>query len=160
MNSEHGAPTTSSHDTEPSPEETPATKLAAADPASPNDSTSDSTPDSTNNSTNKPAGDRTGYSAGDAAGTSSVHRPGPVKIKHTRTAGTWAAVVVAIIALVVLLVFILQNGQSVTVTVFGAVATLPLGVAMLMSAAIGGLLVALIGTARILQLRRTARRPR
>lgn len=85
-------------------------------------------------------------------------RQRPAKIEHTRTAGTWAAVVVAIVVLVVLLIFILQNGQQATVSFLGGHASLPLGVALLMAAAIGGLLVALIGTARILQLRRTARK--
>lgn len=86
-------------------------------------------------------------------------RPTPArpKITHTKTAGTWAAVVVAIVVLIVLLIFILQNLQSATVTFLGIQADLPIGVALLLAAAIGGLLVALVGAARILQLRRTAR---
>jgi uncharacterized integral membrane protein len=40
----------------------------------------------------------------------------------------------------------------------GAAGTLPLGVAMLFAAIAGALVVALIGSARIGQLRRTARR--
>lgn len=80
------------------------------------------------------------------------------KLQHTRTAGTWAAVVVATIALIVLLVFILQNLQPTSVTFLGLRGDLPVGVALLLAAAIGGLLVALVGAARILQLRRTANR--
>lgn len=80
------------------------------------------------------------------------------KLQHTRTAGTWAAVVVATIALIVLLVFILQNLQLTSVTFLGLRGDLPVGVALLLAAAIGGLLVALVGAARILQLRRTANR--
>ncbi|WP_243787986.1 lipopolysaccharide assembly LapA domain-containing protein [Saccharopolyspora gloriosae] len=80
------------------------------------------------------------------------------KLQHTRTAGTWAAVVVATIALIVLLVFILQNLQPTSVTFLGLRGDLPVGVALLLAAAIGGLLVALVGAARILQLRRTAGR--
>ncbi|MFR9728418.1 lipopolysaccharide assembly LapA domain-containing protein [Saccharopolyspora sp. MS10] len=80
------------------------------------------------------------------------------RLRHTRTAGTWAAVVVATIALIVLLVFILQNLQPTSVTFLGLRGDLPVGVALLLAAAIGGLLVALVGAARILQLRRTARR--
>lgn len=79
------------------------------------------------------------------------------RMGHTRTAGTWGAVVVAIIVLIVLLIFILQNLQSVTVTFLGLRPELPLGVALLLAAAFGGLLVALVGAARILQLRRGAR---
>lgn len=77
---------------------------------------------------------------------------------HTRASGLWAAVVVALIALLVLVVFILENGRHVKVVFFGAHATLPLGVALLLAAVIGGLVVVLAGTARILQLRRRARR--
>lgn len=80
--------------------------------------------------------------------------------RHTRTAGTWAAVVVATIMLIVLLIFILQNLQLATVTLLWVRAELPIGVALLLAAAIGGLLVALVGAARILQLRRTAARDR
>jgi len=80
------------------------------------------------------------------------------RLAHTRTAGTWAAVVVATVALIVLLVFILQNLQTTTVTFLGLRGELPIGVALLLAAAIGGLLVALVGAARILQLRRTAHR--
>lgn len=84
----------------------------------------------------------------------------PQKLAHTRTAGTWAAVVVATVTLIVLLVFILQNLQTTSVTFLGLTGDLPVGVALLLAAAIGGLLVALVGAARILQLRRTARKPR
>lgn len=94
------------------------------------------------------------------AGADRVEPEQPRKIEHTRTAGTWAAVVVATVALIVLLVFILQNLQTTSVTFLGLTGDLPVGVALLLAAAIGGLLVALVGAARILQLRRTARKPR
>ncbi|PRW62802.1 lipopolysaccharide assembly protein LapA domain-containing protein [Actinopolyspora mortivallis] len=94
---------------------------------------------------------RSGVGPGRQPGTTST---------HTRTAGIWAAVVVATIALIVLLIFILQNPQTVTVGFLGARAALPLGVALLLAAAIGGLLVALVAAARIIQLRRRNGRPR
>lgn len=87
-------------------------------------------------------------------------RPTSPKPGHTRTAGTWAAVVVATIMLIILLIFILQNLQPATVTFLWIRGNLPVGVALLLAAAIGGLLVALVGAARMLQLRRTAVRHR
>jgi len=66
-------------------------------------------------------------------------------------------VLVALI-LVLLLIFILQNGHRVDVSFLGAHGHLPLGVAMLLAAVGGILLVAIPGTGRIMQLRRTARR--
>src|SRR5713226_2312657 len=69
---------------------------------------------------------------------------------HTRLSGYWTAIVVG---LVVLLVFILENSQKVKVSFFGAHARLDEGVALLLAAVIGGLVVVLAGAARILQLR-------
>ena len=80
--------------------------------------------------------------------------------RPTRISGTWVAVIAGLIVLVVLLVFILQNLDPATVHFFGAEGSLPLAIAMLFSAIGGAVLVALIGGARILQLRKQARRPR
>jgi lipopolysaccharide assembly protein A len=62
------------------------------------------------------------------------------------------------IVLIVLLVFILENTQSVKISFFGASSHLPLGVALLLAAIGGALLVGIIGAARIVQLRRHVRR--
>ncbi|ACU35740.1 hypothetical protein Amir_1792 [Actinosynnema mirum DSM 43827] len=62
------------------------------------------------------------------------------------------------VVLLFLLVFILQNQAGATITFLGGTSTLPLGVALLLSAIAGALLVALVGAARILQLRREARK--
>ncbi|WIY05202.1 lipopolysaccharide assembly protein LapA domain-containing protein [Amycolatopsis mongoliensis] len=80
--------------------------------------------------------------------------------RPTRISGTWVAVIAGLVVLVVLLVFILQNLDPATVRFFGAEGSLPLAIAMLFSAIGGAVLVALIGGARILQLRKQARRPR
>lgn len=84
----------------------------------------------------------------------------PHRIQHTRTSGLWVAVAAAALILLLLLIFILQNNRQVQVSFFGADGHLPLGVAMLLSAVAGALLLALIGTARIVQLRRVVRRDR
>jgi len=82
------------------------------------------------------------------------------RIERTRTGGLWVAVAAAALVLLFLLIFILQNGQQVQVSFLGATGHLPVGVAMLLSAVAGALLVVLIGTARIVQLRLIARRHR
>jgi uncharacterized integral membrane protein len=66
-------------------------------------------------------------------------------------------VVLGAVILLLLLVFILQNGARVEVRFFGAHLNAPLGVALLMAAALGVLLVVVPGVGRILQLKRTAR---
>jgi uncharacterized integral membrane protein len=78
--------------------------------------------------------------------------------KATRTSGTWIAVIVATILLIFLLVFILQNLATVTVSFLGLSGNLPLGVALLFAAIVGALVVILAGAARILQLRRRVHR--
>jgi uncharacterized integral membrane protein len=77
---------------------------------------------------------------------------------RTRVSGIWVASIAAVVVLLLLLIFILQNGGRVKINIFGANPTLPLGVALLLAAVLGALLVALIGAARVVQLRRTARR--
>ncbi len=65
---------------------------------------------------------------------------------------------VALLVLVFLLIFVVQNVTTVNVSFLGAAGALPFGVAMLFAAISGALLVALIGSARILRLRHTNRR--
>jgi uncharacterized integral membrane protein len=64
------------------------------------------------------------------------------------------------IVLLLLLIFIVQNQNTVEVSYFGAHGHLPLGAALLLAAVAGILLVALAGSARIMQLRATARKHR
>ena len=85
-------------------------------------------------------------------------RPVSGETRPTRISGTWVAVIAGLLVLAVLLVFILQNLDQATVRFFGAEGSLPLAIAMLFSAIGGAALVALIGGARILQLRKQARR--
>lgn len=79
-------------------------------------------------------------------------------LDRTRTGGLWVASISAVVVLLLLLIFILQNGNSVQINLFGANPDLPLGVALLLAAVLGALLVALIGAARVVQLRHTAKK--
>jgi uncharacterized integral membrane protein len=74
--------------------------------------------------------------------------------------GLWVGLTLAAIILLLLLVFILENGQQASISYFGTHGHLPLGVALLLAAVAGALLVSIPGSMRILQLRRTARRHR
>ena len=82
------------------------------------------------------------------------------RVRRTRMGGLWVGLTLAAIVLLLLLVFILENGQKASISYFGAHGHLPLGVALLLAAVAGALLVSIPGTARIIQLRRTARRHR
>lgn len=76
----------------------------------------------------------------------------------TRTARAWTSTVAAIVLLILLLIFILQNTASVKIHFLGADGHVPFGVALLAAAVAGGLIVGIIGVARIAQLKVRARR--
>jgi lipopolysaccharide assembly protein A len=78
--------------------------------------------------------------------------------RRTRTSGVWTGVLAAVVLLLILLIFILENTQRVKVSFFGADGHIPLGVALLLAAVGGGLVVGIAGVARIVQLRTRARR--
>ncbi|BBW99890.1 hypothetical protein BST36_19710 [Mycolicibacterium moriokaense] len=79
-------------------------------------------------------------------------------LKFTRAAALWAALIAGFLILIVLLVFIMQNTESTTIHFFVWEWNLPVGVAILLAAVCGGLLTVAVGTARIVQLRRAAKR--
>jgi uncharacterized integral membrane protein len=71
-----------------------------------------------------------------------------------RIGGVWVMLTLFAVVLVFLLVFIVQNNVDTPIRFLGAEGTLPVGVALLFAAALGILLAAIPGYARILQLRR------
>ncbi|MET1044455.1 MAG: lipopolysaccharide assembly protein LapA domain-containing protein [Microbacteriaceae bacterium] len=78
----------------------------------------------------------------------------------TRTGVVWVTTAVALLLLVLLIIFILQNQESVEVRWFGLTGWVPLGVALLIAAVGGGVVIAIAGIARVTQLRMNARRIR
>jgi uncharacterized integral membrane protein len=80
--------------------------------------------------------------------------------RQTRLSGAWTAIVIGLVGLVVILVFILQNQQSVEVTFLFFKGSLPLAVALLFALILGAVTVFAFGAARILQLRMVAGRAR
>ena len=86
--------------------------------------------------------------------------PAVQRVERTRTGGLWAGLILSAIVLLFLLVFILQNLDPVQINFLGCAGSLPVGVAMLLSAIAGLLLVAIPGGAAHLQLRRVGERSR
>jgi lipopolysaccharide assembly protein A len=80
--------------------------------------------------------------------------------RRTRLSGAWTAIVIGLVALVVILVFILQNQQSVEIKFLMFEGNLPLAVALLFALILGAIIVFAFGAARILQLRMVAGRAR
>jgi uncharacterized integral membrane protein len=79
-------------------------------------------------------------------------------VKHTRTGATWTAIILGTLLLVVLLIFIVQNGEPTRVVFLEWDVSLPLGVLLLAAAIIGVLGTALVGAARMFQVWRAARK--
>ena len=88
-----------------------------------------------------------------------AHEPLPGE-RRTRLSGAWTAIVIRLVALVVILVFILQNQQSVEIKFLMFQGNLPLAVALLFALILGAVIVFAFGAARILQLRMGAGRAR
>lgn len=101
------------------------------------------------------------FGAGDAESTPSASRDDrPVtrpEVKRSTAGSTWVALIVGALLMILLLVFIMQNQDSVQLHLFGWQATFPIGVGMLIAAIIGALIMALVGGVRIVQLRRQIR---
>lgn len=79
-------------------------------------------------------------------------------VQRTKTGYTWVGLVLAALLGILVLSFILQNLESVDLHLLFWDFSLPLGVTVLLSVIVGVLLTALVGGARIMQLRRAAKR--
>ncbi|MFD6199845.1 lipopolysaccharide assembly LapA domain-containing protein [Mycobacteroides salmoniphilum] len=79
-------------------------------------------------------------------------------VKRTRAAATWTGVILGLLLLILLLIFITQNMQTVETSFLAWHLNLPLGVTVLTAAVTGALLTALVGIVRIVQLRRAAKK--
>jgi uncharacterized integral membrane protein len=84
-------------------------------------------------------------------------RPGA---ERTRTSVAFNSLITGVLVLILLLVFILENTESVKISYFGVTGHMPLGVALLLAAVGGALLMGLAGAARVIQLRRRMKQPR
>ena len=78
----------------------------------------------------------------------------------TRASAAWVATGVSLLLLIVLIVFILENSTKVEVQFLGTSGEIPLGMALLIAAVGGGVVVAIAGVARVTQLRMNAHRTR
>lgn len=79
-------------------------------------------------------------------------------VKRTRASGLWVGLITAAVLAVGFLVFIAQNSEKVSIRFLGFEGQLSLAIALLLSAVIGALVVAVPGIVRIGQLRRALRK--
>ena len=78
--------------------------------------------------------------------------------RPTRASAIWVATGAALVLVILLIVFMLRNSAKATLHFLGLSGTVPLGLALLIAAVGGGVLVAIAGIARVTQLRRAVRR--
>lgn len=84
----------------------------------------------------------------------------PARVPRTRTGAAWVGLAAAALIAVAMIVFLAQNTRTTEISFLWMTASTSLAVALLI-AAVGSVLITLIlGTARITQLRRLARRRR
>jgi uncharacterized integral membrane protein len=76
----------------------------------------------------------------------------------TRTGVAWWALGFSLLLLVLVLIFVLQNLSDTKTSFFGLTWTIPLGLDLLLAALLGGIIAFLLGAARMVQIRRVARR--
>lgn len=88
----------------------------------------------------------------------SHHQSELERVERTRAGRIWLGIAPALVFLILLIVFIAENGQNVEVSFFGATGHPPLAVALLIAAVAGAIVVLLAGSVRIVQLRRATRR--
>ncbi len=79
-------------------------------------------------------------------------------VPFTKTAAAWWALIVGVLILIVLLIFIAQNLDSRTIQFLGWRWNAPTGIALLVAAICGSLITVLTGAARMVQLRRVAKK--
>jgi uncharacterized integral membrane protein len=79
----------------------------------------------------------------------------PAPSGPTRISAAWVATGVALVLLILLLIFILQNLQQVRLHYVGFSPKMPIGVAMLLAAVAGGVVVAISGGLRVIQIHRS-----
>lgn len=75
-------------------------------------------------------------------------------VKSSVAGGTWIAMILGALLLIVLLIFIVQNQQPSVIHFFTWTLTVPTGAGYLFAAIIGALVLAPVGMVRIMQLRR------
>lgn len=97
-----------------------------------------------------------------AAPAETTAEPAPKRkpVPRTRTGAAHASLITSVVLLILLLVFILENMQSVKISFFGASGHVAAGIALLLAAVGGALIVGVVGTARIAQVKRVAKRRR
>jgi uncharacterized integral membrane protein len=80
------------------------------------------------------------------------------KVRPGKVSALWVGLVAVAVILILLIIFIAQNLDRVTIHFLGFAGSLPVGLVALIAAVIGVLIAAVPGTVRILQLRKALKK--
>ncbi|MFD6389437.1 LapA family protein [Nocardia sp. NPDC055029] len=86
-------------------------------------------------------------------------RATPPGVHGSKTGYAWIALLAAALIGIIVLIFIIQNLEKVTVDLLFWHFSLPIGITVLLSVIAGALVMGLVGGVRILQLRHAAKKP-
>lgn len=89
----------------------------------------------------------------------------PVRKQSQKMAGsvansTWIAMIIGLLLLILLIIFIMQNQQQIELNLFAWSFEFPAGIGYLITAITGGLIVAMVGMVRMVELSRQVRKLR
>jgi uncharacterized integral membrane protein len=79
-------------------------------------------------------------------------------VRATKVSGVWIGLIATALFVILLIIFIAQNSRRVTIHFFGWHGQFSLALTILLAAVVGVLLVAIPGSLRIMQLRRSLRK--
>ncbi|MGP6172910.1 LapA family protein [Corynebacterium sp. A21] len=82
------------------------------------------------------------------------------KVKSSLAGSTWVALIAGLLLLILLIVFILQNQHQIALNLFAWSFQFPAGIGYLITAIAGGLIVAMVGMVRMIELRRQVKKAR
>ncbi|WJZ03017.1 LapA family protein [Corynebacterium freiburgense] len=85
-------------------------------------------------------------------------QPEQAQVRGSFAGGTWIALIVGALLLILLLVFILQNQQETQLHLFAWSFSFPAGIGYLLAAITGALIMALVGGVRMIELRRQVKK--
>jgi putative membrane protein len=80
------------------------------------------------------------------------------RVPRTRAGAAWVGACVAVVVLVALIIFVAQNMSLVAISFVGLNGQFPLAVMLIAAVACGVIITLVVGSTRIMQLRRVARR--
>ncbi|PYE13328.1 putative integral membrane protein [Williamsia limnetica] len=89
-----------------------------------------------------------------------VRRQALDDVRHTRTRAAWVGLIVGALVTLILLIFIVQNLDSQNIDLFFWTVNLPVGVSLLIAAILGAVITAIVGSLRMLQVRRAVKKAR